>query len=305
MTLTVSSVYRYPIKACAGNPLQVAEVGPRGIQGDREFMVIDAATGGFLTQREVPRLALVRVGRPDPLTPSPSLSGDGEGEPARRAVPPLHLRKELERGDGGEAGLSLAAPGMPALSFPIRSDDARREVVVWADTCLAVDQGDEVAGWLSSFLGHACRLVRMADEFVRRVDPRYATSLNDQVGFADGYPLLLLSEESLADLNGRLDRPLPMNRFRPSIVIRGAEPFVEDRLRTFRIGQILFHVVKPCARCVVTTTDQQTAVVGKEPLPTLARFRQVGHKVIFGQNLTHEGTGIIGVGDEIDVVEFR
>lgn len=271
MSLVVSALNVYPIKGCAGLSLDAAPVGPRGLLHDRELMLVDAATGMFLTQRELPRLALIR-----PL-PHP---GDPLGPP-------------------GEATLVLEAPAMPRLEVQVVRDGPRREVVVWDDRCRAVDQGDEAAGWLSEFVGRGCRLVRMADEFVRKVDPRYARSERDQVGFADGYPFLLISEESLADLNARLATPLPMNRFRPSLVIRGEEPFVEDRLGGFRIGAITFHAVKPCARCVVTTTDQTTAAVGKEPLATLATFRQVGHKVLFGQNLVHEGTGTIRVGDRL------
>lgn len=284
MSLILAALHRYPIKSCSGEVVESVEVGPRGGRGDREFLVTDAAEGAFLTQREHPRLALVTP-RVSPYT-SPIVS---ERESVREGG-----------ADGAVQVLSLDAPEMPHLAVNVRGDGARRTVIVWSDRCRAVDQGDEVADWFSNYLGRPARLARMADDFTRRVDSRYATSPTDQVGFADGYPFLIISEESLADLNRRLDPPLPMNRFRPNLVIRGEEPFVEDRLEAFRIGGVIFRVVKPCARCVITTTDQSTARVGAEPLATLARFRRVGHKILFGQNLTHEGTGTIRVGDAVE-----
>lgn len=280
MSLILTALHRYPIKSCAGDELASVEVGPRGAQGDREFLVIDAATNTFLTQREHPRLALV--------TPKVSLV-------CSSIVSPDAVDRE-----GATRVLSLEAPNMLPLELNVRRDGPRRAVVIWSDRCRAVDQGDEVAAWFSDYLDRPARLVRMADDFTRRVDSRYATRPSDEVGFADGYPFLIISEESLADLNRRLDDPLPMNRFRPNLVIRGEEPFVEDRLEAFRIGDVVFRVVKPCARCVITTTDQATARVGSEPLATLARFRRVGQKVLFGQNLTHEGTGTIRVGDAVE-----
>jgi uncharacterized protein YcbX len=180
----------------------------------------------------------------------------------------------------------------------------RREVAIWRDRCDAIDQGDAAAEWASAFLGASCRLVRIADDTVRPVDRDFAVSEGDQVGFADGYPFLLTTEESLADLNDRMAQALPMDRFRPNIVISGFEPFAEDDWRRIRIGEIAFAVVKPCARCPITTTDQATAKRGQEPLRTLATYRQVpGKGVMFGQNLIHESTGIIRVGDPVAPIE--
>lgn len=267
--ITVSALYCYPIKSCAGTALDEAAIIPRGMLHDREFMVVDATTGLFLTQRELPRLALI--------VPEPA----------------------------GES-LRVAAPGMPALSIPVLRDGETRSVVVWQDCCPAVDQGDAAARWFSDFLGHACRLVRMAETFVRKVDPAYATSDRDEVGFADGFPFLLIAEESLADLNARLAEPLPMNRFRPNIVISGGEaPYLEDRVARLRIGAIIFHLVKPCARCVITTTDQTTAQRGREPLATLATYRRTDQKVLFGQNLIHEGGGVLHRGDAVAVLQWQ
>jgi uncharacterized protein YcbX len=265
-TISVSELNFYPVKGCRGASLLEAEVGARGIVGDRSFMLVDD-DGCFITQRSHPRMALIE----------PRIAG---------------------------SELSLAAPGCDILSIPVLARGERRLVTVWRDSCTAIDQGDAAAEWASSFLGTCCRLVRMADDFVRLVDRDYAVSDGDQVGFADGYPFLLTTEESLADLNARMAAPLPMNRFRPSIVISGAEPFAEDCWRRIRIGAIIFAVVKPCARCVVTTTDQSTAERGGEPLRTLATYRKVqGRGVMFGQNLIHESTGVIRVGDAVELIE--
>jgi uncharacterized protein YcbX len=264
--MIVSALYRYPIKSCAGTALDTADIGVRGIVHDREFMVVEAASGLFVTQRELPRMALIRP-------------------------------------DVANGTLHLGAPAMPPLAMRVVADGPPRDVVVWRDRCPAVDQGDDVATWLSDFLERRCRLVRMADAHTRRVDPAYAVREADQVGFADGYPFLLISEESLADLNGRLAAPLMMNRFRPNIVVRGGTPYAEDRWRRIRIGAVELHLVKACARCAITTTDQETAAVGREPLATLATYRRVERGVLFGQNAIHTTQGAIRVGDTVEVLD--
>ena len=265
-SLFVSALYFYPIKSCAGLPLDVAEIGPRGIQGDRAFMLVDSS-GRFITQRQQPRMALIR----------PTIAND-------------------ER-------LAVHAPGMPTLDITVNDIGERYKVGIWKDTCTGVDQGDRIADWFSTFLQMSCRLVWMPQDYVRRVDSRYAVGGQDQVGFADGYPFLLISEASLADLNSRLEYALPMNRFRPNIVVRGTLPYEEDTWRTIRIGQMVLHIVKACARCEIPTTDQATATRGKEPLKTLATYRQGIRGVMFGQNLIHEGEGILRVGDAVEVIE--
>jgi uncharacterized protein YcbX len=260
----VTALYVYPVKSCAGTALEVAQIGPRGILHDREFLVTDP-DGSFLTQRELPRLAQVR----------PTITEDC---------------------------LAFAAPGMTDLAIVPTDLGPRREVVVWRDTVTAVDQGGEVADWLSAFLETRVRLVRMPADSVRRVDPVYAPRPTDQVGFADGYPLLLISEESLDDLNARLDQPLPMNRFRPNVVVRGAgAPYAEDTWAELCIGEVRFNGVKTCARCAVTTTDQVTAERRLEPLATLSRYRRIERGALFGQNLVHAAPGRIAVGDRLTV----
>jgi uncharacterized protein len=260
----VTGLYVYPIKSCAGTSLAEAEIGPRGILHDREFMLASPA-GEFLTQRELPGLALVR--------------------PA------------LEDGD-----VCLEAPGMPVLRLMPSDAGPRTEVAIWRDRVIAVDQGAPAAEWFTTFLSAPVRLMRLPADSVRRVDPHFAPRPEDQVGFADAYPLLLISEESLEDLNTRLAEPLPMNRFRPNVVVRGAGAYAEDGWAEVRIGQVSCHVVKACARCVITTTDQRTGARGVEPLETLASYRRIPRGVLFGQNLVHTAPGHVAVGDPVGVV---
>jgi uncharacterized protein YcbX len=265
MPVTVSALYYYPIKSCGGISVTGADVESRGFRYDRMCMVTDPE-GGFLTQRDHPRLALIR----------PRVVG---------------------------STLVLSGPGLADLELELADTGPASTVKVWDDSCLAVDQGDPAGVWLSRFLGVPCRLVRMQKDHVRPIDPDYATGEDDQVGFADGFPFLLISQASLADLNSRLAEPLPMNRFRPNIVVDGCAAFAEDGWKHIRIGDMTFSVVKPCARCVVTTTDQATAERDQEPLRTLATYRQVPNRgVMFGQNLIHRGTGTIRTGDRVDVV---
>ena len=265
VTRRLLGLYYYPIKSCRGTSLTEAVVGVRGIAADRHWMVVDER-GTFLSQRELPRMALI----------APRLGG---------------------------GGLEVGAPGMPPLTVAVGHDGRRADVNVWDDRCAAIDEGDAAAEWFTRFLGTACRLVRMPDDEVRHVDPTYA-SPGDQVGFADGFSFLLTSRASLDELNRRLPTPLPMNRFRPNLVIDGVTAFEEDGWRHIRIDGITFTVAKPCARCVTTTTDQNTAERSKEPLRTLATFRQVAGKgVMFGQNLIHDRTGVLHVGAEVEVLD--
>ena len=189
---------------------------------------------------------------------------------------------------------------MPALELPLApTSTVMVAATVWDDTCPAVWAGERAARWFSDVLETDCSLVFMPDSTLRPADTRYAPP-GHRVSFADGFAFLLLSEESLHDLNERMPRPLPMNRFRPNLVVAGGEPFVEDRLSTFRVGPVRFRVVKPCARCVLTTTDQVTLERGQEPLRTLATFRRRNGQVLFGQNAVHDGTGRLAVGDRLD-----
>jgi MOSC domain-containing protein len=263
----LSGLYVYPIKSAGGIPLEAGDADERGLRHDRRWMLVDE-TGLFISQRELPRIALIGV--------------------------------RLERD-----GLVVDAPGMPSLEVSLQPPAGRLMLAqVQDDLVEASPVSDDADRWFSEFLDVGCKLVYLPDESVRPVDPAYGGP-GDQVGLADGFPFLLISEASLADLNARLEQPVPMNRFRPNLVVRGCEPFAEDDWRLVRIGPITFRVAKPCARCTITTVDQRTAATGKEPLRTLARFRRSGTKVLFGQNLIHDETGIIRTGDPVKVVQSR
>jgi uncharacterized protein YcbX len=261
VTLRLTGLTIYPIKSARGIPLEESKVDQFGLRYDRRWMVVNPS-GEFLSQRTHPRLAMI--------------------------VPEIH----------GET-LRITALGMPPFELPLHpKDTVRSRVSVWRDICPASWLGAEVAGWFSEFLRCACSLVHMGETVVRPADPAFAPPVA-RVSFADGFPFLLLSEESLADLNGRLAQPLPMNRFRPNLVVAGAEPYAEDEWRRIEIGGVPMRVVKPCGRCVVTTTDQATAERGKEPLRTLATYRNRGGEVMFGQNVVHEKQGLLRVGDRV------
>ena len=260
----LNGLYVYPIKSCGGIAVEEWEVDERGLRHDRRWMLVDEA-GCFVSQREFPRMALIRV--------------------------------RIEPG-----GLLVDAPDMPSLNVPFRPPDGKLRLArVWDDLVESRTVGDDADRWFSEFLQTRCKLIYLPDESVRQVDPTYGRP-GDRVGLADGFPFLLISEASLADLNARLEQPLPMNRFRPNLVIGGCEPFAEDGWKVIRIGSMTFRVVKPCARCVITSVNQESAAKGKEPLRTLARFRKVGTKVLFGQNLVHDATGSLSVGDPLEVI---
>ena len=262
-TATLTGIVVYPLKSAAGVAVSRARVERQGLALDRRWMLVDEE-GMFLSQRSEPRLALIRI-------------------------------------EIGTDRLTVSAPGMPALELDL--DPARDDTLpvhLWGDDVAATRIGADEDGWFRAFLGRRVRLVHVPDEHLRQVDPEFARQ-GDLVGFADGYPFLLASESSLAALNERLDEPLPMNRFRPNLIVRGAEPWAEDGWDRIRMGDIVFHVVKPCARCSITTVDQDTGARGKEPLRTLARFRRVGNKVMFAQNLVHDATGTIEVGSRVEI----
>ncbi len=173
-------------------------------------------------------------------------------------------------------------------------------VEVWSDKCKAQQVSEEADKWFSEMLSFSCRLVFMPDNTRRKVDGRYAFN-KEITSFADGYPMLLIGQSSLDDLNSRLKESISINRFRPNIVFTGGKPFEEDILEHFTINNINFYGVKLCARCVTTTINQENAIKGKEPLKTLATYRMHKNKIYFGQNILHHGEGIIKIDDLIEV----
>jgi uncharacterized protein YcbX len=256
---TLTELHIYPIKSCAGMPVAQATLTRAGLEAggvaDREWMVVDA-DGRFLSQREQPRLALV----------VPRLAG---------------------------AVLALSAPGMPSLELPLVQPQAApaRDVRVWGDRVLASDCGDGAAGWFAQVLGTACRLVRFHPDAARLTSGAWTGGVGAPTRFADGYPVLVIGAASLADLNGRLvaaGRPaLPMNRFRPNLVIDGIGAFEEDYVEQFEIGQARVKPVKPCARCPIPSVDQASGVPGADPLDILQAYRrkpQLDGAVCFGMN---------------------
>ncbi len=261
---TLTQINIYPIKSLGGFPVPSANVEPRGLQHDRRWMLVDE-DGRFLTQRALPRMALVSV------------------------------NVEAE-------GLTLRAPGSQALRVPLHpSGNATETVRVWRSVCRAVPVGEEADRWLTGFLGVPCRLVYMPEETRRAVNTDYSAA-EGIVSFADGYPLLLLGEASLEDLNSRLERPVPMNRFRPNLVVSGSSAYAEDGWQKIRIGNTVFHGVKPCDRCSLITVDQATGeAAGPEPLKTLAAYRLKDRKVLFGQLLIPDGAGLVRVGDAVEI----
>jgi uncharacterized protein len=261
---TLKELFIYPLKSARGIALEHAYVEERGLKFDRRWMVVDAQ-GTFITQRTHSLLARVDV-----------------------AI--------------GSTGLRLSAPNHGELRLSLYpSTPARRPVVVWDDTVGAMDVGAEASEWISELLGERCTIVFFPDDASRLVDPRFARR-RERTAFSDGFPVMVLSQASLDDLNARLAVPLTMERFRPNIVIGGCDAFAEDTWQSIRIGDVVLPIVKPCARCVITTTDQHTAERGIEPLATLARYRNVNGKVLFGQNALVEQTGSIAIGDEVTVM---
>jgi len=263
---TISSLTYYPIKACRGFDLTHSHVELMGLANDRRMMVV-TPEGDQVTQREHAKLAWV----------TPTLNN---------------------------GSLTLSAPSFDSIQFAIQRAGTPTLVNIWKSKGVnAIDQGDETAQWFSDWLGASVRLVHIADGVQRKLNPEFAVQADDHTGFADGYPILIISEASLQDLNSRLDSTILMNRFRPNIVIKDCEPFAEDTWKRIRIGDVEMALVKPCDRCVVTTIDKETLEQGKEPLKTLNTYRKQIGGVMFGVNIIPLNEGEIKVGMRVEVLE--
>jgi len=254
----ITSLHIYPVKSCRGIDVATALLTPTGLEWDRRWMLVDHR-GRFVTQRTHPQLTTITTAIVD-------------------------------------GRLELSAAGHPTLTVDPRSNGTARHVKVWSDDCSGIDAGEEAAAWLSRVLGSPFRLLRKDDDVPRLADPEYAGSRPHPVSFADGYPVLLTSVESLAELNQRLPAPIPMNRFRPNVVIEGVEAYAEDAMAAFRSGAVALRGVKHCTRCINTTTDQFDGRRdgSSEPLKTLKTYRydKVLRGVAFGQNcIVDEGVG--------------
>jgi uncharacterized protein len=264
MSVAVSGLWIYPIKSCRGIPVDQFTLDDRGPELDRRWMLVDS-DGHFMTQREHPRMALIDVA--------------------------------LDAGD-----VLVSGPGMSVHAFDPQEAHTSRACVVWKDTVELQHVDDGIDQWFSDFLSVPCSLMRMPQSTARVVDRAYSPNPR-LVTLADAFPMLLIGTGSLALLNEKLiargQREVPMTRFRPNVVVSGTRPHEEDEWTSIRVGDVECSVVKPCARCAITTVDTRTGVQGKEPLRTLSEYRKVGSKVMFGQNVMHAAPGTVRVGDRV------
>ncbi|MCU0390584.1 MAG: MOSC domain-containing protein [Thermoflexibacter sp.] len=269
-TYTLSQINIYPVKSLGGISLSSAKVESRGLAYDRRWLLINAENQ-FITQREHPKLSLIRV-------------------------------------DLQEEHLIFSYAHYPNEVLKISTqehDNKLLNVRIWNDVCKANLLRKEVSEWFGEILGTDCRLVKMAEDDNRLVDKDYAFR-QEVVSFADAYPFLIIGQSSLDDLNTRLDNPVEMRRFRPNFVFEGGLPYEEDTWKKFTIGNVAFAGVKPCARCVLTTVNPEKGEIdSKEPLRTLSLYRKVGNKILFGQNLLPIDFGIVHVGDLIALQEIN
>ena len=265
--IKITEINTYPVKSLKGYQSHTGILDDKGLQYDRNWMLVDS-DGLFISQREQPKMATIHV----------------------------NIKN-------GQIGFSASETEELVLHID-QKEQKKISVQVWDDVCEANEVSITANDWFSTYLGKACRLVKINADFRRIVDPTY-TPFEAITGFSDAYPFLLISEASLEDLNTRLDTPVPMNRFRPNLVISGTEAYAEDSWQRIRIGDVLFEVAKPCKRCVMTTIDQVSGQKGKEPLLTLSKYRKVNNKVLFGQNLVHHQKGEIQVGMEVEIISVK
>ncbi|MFE9552048.1 MOSC domain-containing protein [Streptomyces sp. NPDC006692] len=268
----VHGITIHPVKSVGGYATAQAAVEPWGLAGDRRWMLVDAH-GTAITQRERPELA---------LSSAATLPG---------------------------GGVRLSAPGRADLELDPPEPLASVGVTLFGTKFKAVAAAEAAHAWFSDYLGAEVRLMHLDDPARRRaIDPKYALP-GETVSFADGFPLLVTTLASLDALNSLIARgdhpsegPLPMDRFRPNVVLEGTEAWAEDTWSRISVGEVSFRITKPCGRCVITTTDQRTAERGKEPLRTLARHRMIGRSLAFGVLLVPEHTGVIRTGDPMKVL---
>jgi uncharacterized protein YcbX len=265
--LLLTEIWIYPIKSLGGIPLNKATVMPKGLEYDRRWMLVDN-DGVCMTQRIYPQLALFKT----------AFSND-------------HLL------------ITFKEKSIRILLNP-SANNASQQVVIWDDTVTTFEVDRETSNWFSTAAGVTCKLVYFPEENARPVDPRYKVN-DEQVSLADAYPFLIIGEGTLQDLNERLVKPVPMDRFRPNFVFTQGDAFEEDSWRNFSIGNIQFVGVKLCARCVLTTVDQKTSEKSAEPLKTLSTYRAQNNKVYFGQNLVAVNQGEIKVGDKIKIESYQ
>lgn len=268
--LVVTSLFIYPIKSLAGISLKDSQVESRGLKFDRRWMLVNQHNQ-FITQREHPKMAMLQP------------------EITESSIIVNHRKQNI-------------APIIISLSAPNSESEM---VTIWDDTCPAKEVSKEANDWFSKVLEMDCRLMYMHDASIRQADQRYAINEADKVSFADGYPVLMVSEESMNQLNQKMGLYYSIERFRPNVVFKGANPHQEDTLRKVQIGEVELYGVKPCARCVLTNIDPQTTEQGKEPLKTLSTYRKLNNKILFGENFIPTKEGQIKVGDSLRIIEIK
>lgn len=264
--IVVTSLHIYPIKSFGGVQLESSEIELSGLKFDRSWMLVDPS-GEFMTQRSDSRLALFRI----------------------------EMRNE---------GMLVSHPGNGRCFVPYQASGVSRQATVWKNVCEAQQVNEEVDQWFSETLGQPCSLVRQVETFRRQTSLDY-TKPGDYTRFADAFQILVAGEASLADLNSRLEKPLSMNRFRANIIVSGSTAFEEDSWSRFQLGGTEYRFAKICGRCGVTTTDQETAETGVEPLKTLATYRKFDKNVYFGAYFVPESKGIVHVGDCLEVISLN
>lgn len=266
MSLTLASIHVYPIKSVGGFRLPVGQLTDRGLRYDRRWMLVDER-GTFVSQRTLPAMACLHTA-------------------------PLHR---------GFRVLDRRSEALISIPWKLTKGPVVR-VTVWSDAMEAIEAPPTYSAWFSERLGRTLRLVHMPEASHRTIDPATGQGITS---FSDSHPYLIISQASLDALNARLEVPLPMDRFRPNLVIAGGEAFQEDGWQRIRIGTAGFDVVKACARCVITTTDQDTGQRGPEPLRALSLFRRRGNDVLFGMDAIADASGTVRAGDAVAILATR
>ncbi len=271
--LKISKLFIYPVKSLRGISVQSSLVTDRGLQYDRRWMIVDE-NNKFLSQRTIPKMALLRV-------------------------------------DISEGGMKIMSLEYGANEFHVQfnhEEDNLERVTIWNATVEAVRVGKDADSWFSEMLGVSCKLVYMPDNSMRPVNTSSGFApVGKFTSFADAYPFLLIGQSSMDDLNQRMQIPLTIERFRPNIVFSGGFPYQEDAIEDFLIGQINFTGLENCKRCMVPNVDPEKGVFNsdKEPTKTLATYRKRDNKIEFGRNVVHKGSGVISVGDEIQLFKLK
>jgi uncharacterized protein YcbX len=271
--LQLSEIWIYPIKSLGGISLKEAKITDRGLEHDRRWLLVDE-NGLFLSQRECSELALFQ----------PEINGNSLIITHRIKQEVVHI----------------------SLNQTFSKATSKTNVKVWDDTIEAHEVDEEISNWFSKMLDCSVRLVYMPEESHRKVEPDFSKTGNEINSFSDGFPFLLIGQSSLDDLNSRLKQAVSMNRFRPNFVFVNGDAYEEEAWDEFKIGQVTFYGVKPCGRCVITTIDQELGVKsGKDPLFTLSKYKKIGDRVIFGQNLISTQLGEVRIGDEIIILNRK